>query len=85
MDSTYISILINQCLIGILVILAQVSLMLNMILVYKVLKKVENIEKYCIQCCGCLDSVRTPENEGSEVETGLKSQEDSDSVEAKSE
>ena len=38
-----------------------------------------------VQECPCPTSVRSPENEDSEAETGLKSQEDSDSVEAKSE
>jgi len=38
-----------------------------------------------VRSCPCPPIVRSPENEGSEAETGLKSQEDSDSVEAKSE
>jgi len=38
-----------------------------------------------VQESPCPTTVRSPENEDSEVETGLKSQEDSDSVEAKSE
>ena len=38
-----------------------------------------------VRSCPCPVSVRNPKNEDSEAETGLKSQEDSDSVEAKSE
>ena len=44
---------------------------------------IDNLE--LVQPCSCPTIVRSPENEDSEVETGLKSQEDSDSVEAKSE
>ena len=35
--------------------------------------------------CPCPDTVRSPENEDSKAETGLKSQEDGDSVAAKNE
>ncbi len=38
-----------------------------------------------VQECPCPASVRSQENEDSGAETGLKFQEDSDSVEAKSE
>jgi len=38
-----------------------------------------------VQVCACPTNVRSPENEDSEAETGLKSQEEDDRVEAKSE
>jgi len=47
--------------------------------------RLKTIMAKLVQECPCPTTVRSPENEDSEVETGLKSQEDSDSVEAKSE